>query len=154
MQNGSLQVKDLFNGDRIFNVPKYQRAYAWEKSNLEDFLEDLKNQRDLEKNYFLGTFLFHRKDDRQGYEYIDIVDGQQRLTTMVIFLKSILELLEKKGSQLINIRIYKKYIYDDECFKLELENEDNSFLHKFILSDSKNPEYETPSQKNLIFAKD
>lgn len=154
MQNGSLQVKDLFNGDRIFNVPRYQRAYTWEKGNLEDFLDDLNNQRDLEKNYFLGTFLFHRKDDKQGYEYIDIVDGQQRLTTIVIFLKLILELLQNNDSQLVNIRTYKKYIYDDECFKLELENEDNSFLHKFILSDFKNPECETPSQKKLVFAKE
>lgn len=46
MQNGSLQIKDLFNGDRIFNAPKYQRAYAWEK-NLEKLPLDI-----LKRIYF------------------------------------------------------------------------------------------------------
>lgn len=154
MQNGNMQIKDLFNGDRIFNIPKYQRTYSWEKEQLENFLDDLKNQRDLEKNYFLGTFLFHRKNDKNSYEYIDVVDGQQRLTTIIIFLSLIIKLLEKNKSELINNRTYKKYVHDDECFKLELENEDNSFLHNIVLNNVDKLEHESPSQKKLFLAKE
>lgn len=154
MQNGNMQVKDLFNGDRIFNIPKYQRTYSWEKENLEDFLEDLKNQRDLDTKYFLGTFLFHKKDDKSSYEYLDVVDGQQRLTTIIIFLKIILTLLKEKESEFFNERIYRKYIYDGECYKIELENDDNSFLQKFILNDSKCQSHETNSQKKLYSSKE
>ena len=60
----NIKLKDLFNGDRIFNVPKYQRAYAWETNNLKDFLDDLLNQRG-EKSYFLGTILFHQKPNNK-----------------------------------------------------------------------------------------
>lgn len=151
MGNGSLQIKDLFKGNKIFNVPKYQRSYAWEKENLEDFLEDLKNQRDPNINYFLGTFLFHKKDEKNSYQYIDIVDGQQRLTTTIIFLQVILELLGKKSK--VKTEEYKNYIYDGECFKLEIGNEDNGFFQKLILDNYKNSKCETPSQKKILLAK-
>lgn len=154
MKNENMQVEDLFDGDRIFNIPKYQRTYSWEKKNLEDFLDDLKNQRDLDTKYFLGTFLFHKKNNKSSYEYFDVVDGQQRLTTIVIFLKIILTLFKEKESKLFNEGNYKKYIYDGECYKIELENDDNSFLHKFILNDSKYPNQETNSQKKLYSSKE
>lgn len=60
MQSGNSKIEDLFNADRIFNVPKYQRAYTWTIENLTDFLTDLLNHRG-EKSYFLGTFLFTKK---------------------------------------------------------------------------------------------
>ena len=151
MQNGNIKLKDLFNGDRIFSVPKYQRAYAWRDENLEYFLDDLINQRG-EKDYFLGTLLFHQKGNRGEYEIIDIVDGQQRLTTIIIFMKVIIELLKHKESKLITNKTYYRYIYDGENYKLELENEDSSFLHNTIFNEN-GINFETPSQKRLIEAK-
>jgi len=152
MQNGKTTLKDVFNGDKIFNIPKYQRAYAWIDENLEAFLDDLLNQRG-EKSYFLGTFLLHQRNDRGEYEVIDIVDGQQRLTTITIFMKVLINILQDKKSNKISKKTYKKYIYDDENFKLELENEDSNFLHNYIFGNKKVVNYETPSQKNLINAK-
>lgn len=151
MQNGNIKLKDLFNGDRIFNVPKYQRAYAWNEENLEDFLDDLINQRG-EKDYFLGTLLFHERDNRGEYEIIDIVDGQQRVTTIIIFMKVLIELLQKEKSEIITKKTYSRYIYDGENYKLELENEDTAFLHNAIFNDNK-INIETPSQKRLLEAK-
>ena len=151
MQNGNIKLKDLFNGDRIFNVPKYQRAYAWRDENLEYFLDDLINQRG-DKDYFLGTLLFHQKGNRGEYEIIDIVDGQQRLTTIIIFMKVIIELLKYKESELITNKTYYRYIYDGENYKLELENEDSAFLHNTIFNENK-VNFETPSQKRLTEAK-
>jgi len=151
MQNGNIKVKDLFNGDRIFNVPKYQRAFAWEESNLKDFLDDLLNQRG-EKSYFLGTLLFHQKSNKGEYEYVDIVDGQQRLTSIILFVKVIILLLKNKESEMVTEKTHSRYIYDGECYTLELENEDNSFLHSHILGQKSTIEdiaVETPSQKRL-----
>lgn len=151
MQNGNIKLADLFNADRIFNVPKYQRAYSWENDNLTDFLEDLINQRSA-NNYFLGTFLFHQKTDRGDYEFVDVVDGQQRLTTIILFMKVAIEKLEKTGSGLISKKTRQRFVYDGECYKLELENEDNSYLHSRILGSGKvasDEAVETPSQKRL-----
>jgi len=152
MQNGNIKLKELFSGDKIFNIPKYQRTYAWKDENLEYFLEDLLNQRG-EKSYFIGTLLFHQKDDRGEYEFIDIVDGQQRLTTIIIFMQSIIKILQSKNSKKVTKKTYSKYIYDGENYKLELENEDNSFLQNAIFNDKDISSLETPSQKRLIEAK-
>ena len=153
MQNGTMKLKDLFNGDRIFNIPKYQRAYAWKvDDNLEPFLDDLIHQRG-EKSYFLGTFLFHQKDTRGEYEIIDVVDGQQRLTTIIIFIKIMIELLTTQNSKKISKKTFSRYIYDGENYKLEQENEDSGFLHNYIFENKKLLNYETTSQRRLIEAK-
>ncbi len=152
MQNGTVKLKELFNGDRIFNIPKYQRAYAWRDENLEYFLDDLLNQRGG-KSYFLGTLLFHEKDSRGEYEVIDIVDGQQRLTTIIIFMKVVIEILSSHNSEKITKKTYRRYIYDDENYTLELENENSSFLYSYIFGDKTTSNFETPSQQRLFKAK-
>lgn len=154
MQNGKSTIKDVFDGDKIFTVPKYQRAYAWDEKNLIDFLDDLKNQIETKK-YFLGTFLFHERGIRGDYELIDIVDGQQRLTTFSIFIKVLIDCLGKDKSKIVSNRSVRKYIKDDDTFKFELSNDDNLFLHTYILGDdsSINAKTETPSQNKLLFAK-
>jgi uncharacterized protein with ParB-like and HNH nuclease domain len=154
MQNGKSTIKDVFDGDKIFTVPKYQRAYAWDEKNLVDFLDDLKNQIETKK-YFLGTFLFHERGRRGDYELIDIVDGQQRLTTFSIFIKVIIDCLRKYNSDVVSNKSVRKYIRDDDTFKFELSNDDNLFLHTYILGDDsgRNPKIETPSQNKLFFAK-
>lgn len=152
MQNGNVRIKDLFNGDRIFNIPKYQRTYAWKEENLEYFLDDLKNQRSG-KNYFLGTLLFHEKEARGEYEFIDVVDGQQRLTTIIVFMKVIIDILLKEKSSKVTKKTYSRYIYDECSYKLELENEDSSFLHEKIFGDVGDFDFETPSQKKLYGAR-
>jgi len=66
MENGQKEIKELFSGVKIFCIPQYQRAYAWEEKQLKDFLDDLKNQR-LDKNYFFGTLLFQERGKRKDF---------------------------------------------------------------------------------------
>jgi len=155
VQNGNIKIKELFNGDKIFNIPKYQRAYSWEEEpHLECFLDDLLHQRS-DKSYFLGTFLFHERKSRGEYEFIDVVDGQQRLTTIMIFMKVVIGKLLQKNSEVVSKKTLNRYIYDGDNHKLELENEDSNFLHKKIFSDDVGEAlyFETPSQKKLYKAK-
>ncbi|MDX9992916.1 MAG: DUF262 domain-containing protein [Anaerolineales bacterium] len=44
MENGQKTISDLFDGRKIFNIPEYQRAYAWGKKQLQDFIDDVENQ--------------------------------------------------------------------------------------------------------------
>ncbi len=153
MQSGNSTISELFNSDRIFSVPKYQRSFTWVEDNLLDFFDDLLNHRG-NKSYFLGTLLFHQKPNRGEYEIIDIVDGQQRLTTTIIFQKALISILKDRNSTKISNKTYFRYIKDaDNVYKLELENDDNAFLHASILDDENATNIETPSQKKLIFAK-
>ena len=155
MQTGKSTVKDLFDGTRIFNVPVYQRAYSWEKEdNLIEFLSDIINQHP-DRKYFFGSFLFHIIGNRNDFTLIDIVDGQQRLTTIVIFINILIKEMIMKGSTLVSERTQRIFVKDGDVFKLESANEDSSFLHNVILSNlaSKDVNFNTQSQRLLIDAK-
>lgn len=91
MDNGEKKISSLFDGRTLFNVPEYQRAYAWGEAQLSDFIEDIQNQKE-DKSYFLGTVLFEEKGLENNYEVIDIVDGQQRITTIIIFMYNLISI--------------------------------------------------------------
>ena len=81
---------------RLFRIPRYQRAYSWRRTEREDMFNDIRKLKGKPENsHFMATVvgLYQSKvpigsDD---YDVIDIVDGQQRLTTLVILLKVIAE---------------------------------------------------------------
>tara|TARA_B100002019_G_scaffold284483_1_gene292210 strand:+ start:280 stop:2145 length:1866 start_codon:yes stop_codon:yes gene_type:complete len=71
-----------FMPQKQFLVPRYQRNYDWATESVEDLLSDLRFCTKNQKSLFLGTFTFKVYGDKKD-EY-DIIDGQQRLTTLVI----------------------------------------------------------------------
>jgi uncharacterized protein with ParB-like and HNH nuclease domain len=154
MQTGKSTVKTIFDGTIIFNIPIYQRSYSWEKENLQEFLTDLVNQY-KDRKYFLGSFLFHINGKRDEFTVIDIVDGQQRLTTFIIFIQALINKLMEKNSTIVSQRTQRIFIKDDDVFKLELSNEDTSFIHNYILTDNplKEIKTNTPAQTLLLQAK-
>lgn len=154
MQTGKATVISIFDGTRIFNIPIYQRAYSWKHENLNDFLTDIINQQP-NRPYFYGTFLFHLNGQRGDFKIIDIVDGQQRLTTFLLFMSELLKVLNDKKSNKISKRTERIFIKDDDVFKLELSNEDNSFLHNYVFYDQQlgKEKVASPSQRLLLDAK-
>ena len=92
MQIGTVckQIKELFPiGDGpTYVVPIYQRPYTWEESNINDFLNDISVEND---GYYIGNVLLIDKID-QNYPNIklqEVVDGQQRLTSLALILMAI-----------------------------------------------------------------
>ena len=85
-----LTLAKLFEG-RLFSIPDYQRAYSWSGRERRDLFEDLRSVG--EDGHFMATVVCLRRDRvRLGideYQKLDIVDGQQRLTTLVILLNAI-----------------------------------------------------------------
>lgn len=71
----------------IFQIPVYQRNYDWSEDNVKRLLDDLKTIIDTGEKHFLGTIVYlpHDDDDDEVlmHEYI-IIDGQQRLTTVML----------------------------------------------------------------------
>jgi uncharacterized protein with ParB-like and HNH nuclease domain len=133
MQTGQSTVKDVFDASRIFNIPIYQRAYSWNRtSHLPYFFNDLINQQ-ADRVYFFGTLLFQINGKRGEFDVIDVIDGQQRMTTMVIFMNVLIGRMIELQSSKVSERSYRTYIKDEDVFKLELSNDDTSFLHQDIL---------------------
>lgn len=92
----STTIKELFGRKNIrFVIPAYQRAYAWEKRQFVQFIEDLKECDESE--YYLGHFLFE-----QDKETLYIIDGQQRLTTSIIFFSAFVNTLKHRETEWIS----------------------------------------------------
>src|SRR4051812_24154687 len=94
--NNVFTIEKLF-ADRIFTVPDYQRGYAWEEQQLTEFVEDL-DALSSGKDHYTGTLVLHdRKGDEaartddEGRHYVvsEVVDGQQRLTTVILLLDAV-----------------------------------------------------------------
>ncbi|MBP0723931.1 DUF262 domain-containing protein [Bacillus sp. RG28] len=101
-------LKSIFK-DRVFKIPDYQRGYSWQKRQLKDFWEDIVNLPNDRFHYtgLLSLKQVSRKDyqsdnwiaerwliNDRGFKPFHIVDGQQRLTTFVIFINEILNLFK------------------------------------------------------------
>ena len=127
-------LQDLFH-NRIFKVPDFQRGYAWEQQQVGEFLDDLELL-DSDRFHYTGTVvLFERPDARQlkdneGNSYVEteIVDGQQRLTTIVLLLSEMSKALDAydECTDLAN-GIRKRFV--------ETIDRDRQSLHKLSLSD-------------------
>lgn len=82
----SLSIRELFgNTDSLYKIPQYQRPYKWEDEQVgklwDDIFEAYENKED---NYFLGSIITAKPRDDEQSVYVDVVDGQQRLTTLMI----------------------------------------------------------------------
>ena len=154
MQNGQRTIDDLFDGTRIFNIPIYQRAYSWEDEHLNDFVDDIENQTP-DKDYFFGTILFQEREEKSNnFKIIDIVDGQQRITTLIIFMKLLLDKLGEDGNDMEISMLKNKYIQVYGEYKLRVLQDDNDFFKSYILQDKPSDEVGTPSQRRLLKAKE
>lgn len=90
LSNNMINLKTLIEKD-VYKIPTYQRGYSWDKSQLEDFWEDLVvlyEDQDMAK-HFIGLIVVHNDKDNGK----NIIDGQQRISTAVILLDSIRDVL-------------------------------------------------------------
>lgn len=158
MDNGERKLSSLFDGRTILNIPDYQRSYSWGILQLLDFFEDIQSQK-LGRSYFFGTVLFQERGLDKNYDVIDIVDGQQRLTTVIIFMVVVIEQLSRHYKSDIEHEeldlLRETYVKHRRRYKLEMQSEDNDFFHSYILENSSGKDYvRTPAQKRLNYAKE
>lgn len=157
MENTTHTLENLFRLSS-FSIPQYQRAYAWEEEpQLVAFLDDLRQQaatrrNNPDKSYFLGTLLLHDI----GGGRVDVVDGQQRLTTSVVFIAAALgqhELRQVLPSEKINARALRNYFVHNEIEerqKFRTIEEDNPFFRSAILGlAADSASLDSPSSKRL-----
>ena len=148
------KVKDLFEKFDYIKVPDYQRAYSWDDTQIEQFLLDIKEYIDKKGiNYYIGHFLFEKKDNEKiGY----VIDGQQRLTTIIIFLSSVFEKIEKLNNGELapeELNIYKSIIEENGKIKFSTVDYDNKlFKERVIGRGTGTVKPETQSQNRILDA--
>ena len=151
MRNSMTSLSSLFN-NAIFRIPDYQRGYAWDNSQLNDFWDDLYNLTE-DRYHYTGMLslkeltnkdCYKWEEDKwileNGYRAYHVVDGQQRLTTFIILLNSILELAFKNGIEYLKGKgieeIRKQFIVEVQMplkicksYKFGYENDNPSFKY-------------------------
>jgi len=143
------------SSQKSYEIPVYQRAYSWDKKNWTIFLEDLFEQLEGDNNYFYGNILLETIKKNRDYE---IIDGQQRITTLTIFMRSLINILEnRKTEELLNefdfeekIKIYLK---NNGNIKLRPVEYDKACYDSLIVDNNKVFETSTPSQEKIFKAK-
>lgn len=93
MKAGEILISGIFNGSRLLEVPFYQRAYVWQEEQWERLLEDLKYVTKIRQQYFMGSIILKSGRTLNTWEKYSecrvVIDGQQRLTTLLIFMKAL-----------------------------------------------------------------
>jgi len=106
-------VGKLLQSTSRLAIPKYQRGYAWGKSESLEFMDDLKSYISPEQgSLFLGTFIFDLSE--QANEPVRVVDGQQRLTTVMLLLIACREKAKRLRDQQMAQEIQNKITFKDQ----------------------------------------
>lgn len=139
-----------FINDNFLRVPIYQRSFAWEKVNVQELLDDIKNA--MPEDYFIGTIVVTNKDD-----YYEIVDGQQRLATIYLFFAALRNLLQsqkhEKWKYIETEYLFKEALRDEEKQqKLKLNATDNEFLLNRILNNNSSFSPSKESHRRILEA--
>ncbi|EAL3512880.1 DUF262 domain-containing protein, partial [Campylobacter coli] len=157
---------DLFSKDRTYSVPKYQRNYSWDEDQWEDLWSDIE---DLEKSnypHFMGSIVLQETKDVKN---IDIIDGQQRLSTLSIFIAAVIvyidDLVKKDKDKINNEKrkeiFNKKYLgYESSTTlkivpKLTLNKTNNNFFTTYIINQNipDKPTLADADKSNLLLHK-
>ncbi|WP_324023745.1 DUF262 domain-containing HNH endonuclease family protein [Maribacter sp. BPC-D8] len=134
-------IQQLFKNSENVRIPAYQRAFSWGDKQCSQFLEDLLEQKG--KKYYLGQILFEKDGNT-----LFIIDGQQRLTTTILFLSALAKIKILKGENVEQIRqtyltdVFKTIDDDQVIFK--------KVTQKHLVSAI--DDTETISQKRIIEA--
>lgn len=113
-------IRDLLNSKRQFVIPRFQREYSWDKKNYKEFFEDIignlseKNGNIVANPYFLGTMLFIGNFTEGTDAEIQVVDGQQRLTTITILFSAMSDVLKKLGEDTLSDLLFRYIMTKDD----------------------------------------
>lgn len=177
MKTELFSISKIFT-ERLLRIPDYQRGYAWTDKQLKEFWSDI-SQIERGHNHYVGVLTLECVDEEKYSKWNDdiwiieskhyephyIVDGQQRLTTAIILIQCILEII---GDREINYtgasEIRKKFIFESKdggisrsyLFGYEVDNPSYEFLKQIIFnepSDNQHRIQETIYTNNLLNAK-
>lgn len=143
MDSKTMTLSEFFQDYYI--IPDYQRGYSWQDKQIEDFWEDITSAIKKEVNHYFGTVYLKSNCKYYKKKYYDVIDGQQRLTTLFVLLKILkMDKLIKNGpeyhldySDNPNRNFFINRIIEGNgqkriinCYRKNLENLKNNLLER------------------------
>lgn len=157
-----MEISDLFSGKKQYKIPRYQRCYVWDDTNWETLWQDIVQ---LPKKHFTGTIITYTektKEDDENQDVVEIVDGQQRITTFqIIFcifrdLFNIIHELDSKthGKTTNRLEYYRNKVngyieLSDPVNRLITTRSDDGLAFKFVM-DKKHCDTTNEDLKSVI----
>lgn len=156
----SLSIKELFgNTNSLYKIPLYQRPYKWGDDQVDKLWDDIfEAYENNEDNYFLGSIITAKPRDDEKTNYADVVDGQQRLTTLMIMFCVLRDLYpninnkENDDSSAVNIYTIKSSITVNDTakrLKLNTHSQHQTDFEAIILKEGNTKHLEKPSKDQL-----
>lgn len=111
---------------RQYSIPVYQRNYEWSDEQCKKLFADIIDAHKLDRSHFCGSIVYSRLKDEHGIDYFIIIDGQQRITTIYLLIKALMDSTDSESektqfaSVLFNEDKFDKYDWD-EASKLKLK---------------------------------
>ena len=153
--DASTTVNQMLSGNKIY-VPTYQRAYSWEDKQVKQFLVDLQDYVESQSasSYYFGHFLF----EDSGNHNFAIIDGQQRLTTITIFISAIFRRLKELMGTLSEDDnfLYGTLVKVSQTYRFSTVDYDNQLFRDYVINETKRDHngFDTESQKRIVKAYD
>lgn len=142
---------------KFLQVPDYLRGYVWDEKQWKDFVQDVDMLID-DKTYshYMGTIIIHMPTERPTISYgckilevVELIDGQQRLTTCSLYLSIILAELIKAGKAEYKVEI-AKFLFSGAKSKLKMNNDTEDFYYDLISTGNENVQAFTVYQRRLL----
>lgn len=152
----------MFSSGRQFVIPRFQREYSWERKHYQEFLDDMVNGLTIangkisSSQYFLGTMLFIGNFAGGTDRGIQVVDGQQRLTTITILFSALSDRFCSKSENALSEQIFK-YIMtkDDDGNDVRIIKSKTHYpFFSYFIQDIKKSMKQSPNTEEEICIKD
>ena len=149
--------------DRLFRIPDYQRPYSWEKRQRRDLFTDIRETHAKKRKHFMATVVARQSQSEtrvivgDEFSVVDIIDGQQRITTLIILFKAIAKALENTTSDNKKIaeRIDRLLVKEDEYQAILLQTNHSAsgiFASYIKTGDIAQDHVKTLADQNLVDA--
>lgn len=144
MKASETSLRNLLEGTKQFQIPLFQRPYAWEKKNWETLWEDLMSlyTGEVEGSYFLGSIVTQAiSATADGISPFTVIDGQQRLITLTILLATLRHYFVKQkktqlADEIYNLYLINQYKKNEDVYKV-LPTQDDREVYKSIIESKK-----------------
>jgi len=146
IESDKLLVKNVFT--KWFRIPEYQRPYVWDKDQVTELLDDVMQARtsNPDSQYFLGSLVLRKNSKEDGmtkYEEYDLLDGQQRLTTLFLITAVVRDLTSAANISRLKTcheTIYQMANPDDNIperlrIVFDIRNQVKEFINEFVKED-------------------
>lgn len=120
MISAQTNIQKILNAsETYYEIPNFQRPYAWQTANATEFLADLEESVENRKNHYFGTVVL--VEDTMSTYSVAIIDGQQRVTTSLLMVTAIYHLVKKNPGLIANPETTPELIRDRYLFNANID---------------------------------